>query len=212
MLLTGRIRFRIGVNLGSVLIDGDDSLGDVANIAVRLESMAPAGGICVSLPVHDMLDVLPAAEMTRLDLQFVCNIPNPVEVWHIRTGVDADMPSLPQCHHNRPAVLMLPFEQLSDPDEDHFLADGITDDVITALARFSSLFVIARMSGFIYKCRDRDIGQIARATGVHYLIKSRVRRAGAHLRVQAQLIEAQQLCDLVGKIRPRHRKHLRREG
>ena len=186
-----RIRFRIGINHGSVLIDGDDLLGDVVNIAARLESLAPAGGICVSRPVHDMLDTLPAAEVAPLGLQFVRNIPTPVEVWQIRTGVDAAAPNLPRRHHNRPSVLVLPFEKLSDPDEDHFLSDGITDDVITALARFRSLFVIARGSSFIYKGRDRDIGQIARDTGVRYIVKGSVRRAGAHLRVQAQLIEAE---------------------
>ncbi len=188
---TDRIRFRIGINHGSVMIDGDDLLGDVVNIAARLESLAPAGGICVSRPVRDLIDPLPEAEIAELGLQFVRNIPNPVEVWQIRSGVDAGAPNLQRRHQNRPSVLVLPFEQFSDQGDDHFLADGLTDGVTTALARFRSLFVIARGSSFIYKGRDRDIGQIARDTGVRCIVKGSLRRAGAHLRVQAQPIEAE---------------------
>ena len=91
---TARIRFRIGINHGSVLVDGDDLLGDVVNIAARLESLAPPGGICVSRAVHDLLRDLPPDEATPLGLQYVRNMPMPVEVWQIRTGVDQGAPNL----------------------------------------------------------------------------------------------------------------------
>lgn len=185
-----RIRFRIGINHGSVLVDGDDLLGDVVNIAARLESLAPAGGICVSRAVRDLLGDLPDDEATPLGPQYVRNIPTPVEVWQIRTGVDSGAPNLTPRYLNRPSVLVLPFDTLSAQAEDGFLADGITDDVISALARFRSLFVIARGSSFSYRGQEVNPARIAADTGVRYLVRGSVRRAGAQIRVLAQLIEA----------------------
>ena len=185
-----RIRFRIGINHGSVLVDGDDLLGDVVNIAARLESLAPPGGICVSRAVHELLRDLPPEEATLLGPQYVRNIPTPVEVWQIRTGVDQGAPNLTPRYANRPSVLVLPFDTLSAQAEDGFLADGITDDVISALARFRSLFVIARGSSFAYRGQNQNLGRIAADTGARYLVRGSVRRAGSQLRVQAQLIEA----------------------
>lgn len=185
-----RIRFRIGINHGSVLVDGDDLLGDVVNIAARLESLAPPGGICVSRAVHDLLGDMPDIDATPLGPQYVRNIPTPVEVWQIRTGVDSGVPNLTPRYVNRPSVLVLPFDTLSANAEDSFLADGITDDVISALARFRSLFVIARGSSFSFRGQDLNLTQIAANTGARYLVRGSVRRAGAQLRVQAQLIEA----------------------
>lgn len=187
---TERIRFRIGINHGSVLVDGDDLLGDVVNIAARLETLAPPGGICVSRAVHDLLDDVPADQAVSLGPQYVRNIPTPVEVWQIKTGVDTGAPNLTPRYMNRPSVLVLPFDTLSDHAEDGHLADGITDDVISALARFRSLFVIARGSSFAYRGQDLNLSRIASDTGARYLVRGSIRRAGSQLRVQAQLIGA----------------------
>ncbi len=185
-----RIRFRVGINHGSVLVDGDDVLGDVVNIAARLESLAPAGGICVSRSVRDMVETETSLEIKSLGMQYVRNIPQPVEVWQVVTETAPDAALVQQRRTDRPSVLILPFDNMSSVEEDGFLADGITDDVINALSRFRSLFVIARGTSFSYKNRNQDIRQIAQDTGVRYVAKGSVRRAGQRLRVSAQLVEA----------------------
>ncbi|MDT8325841.1 MAG: adenylate/guanylate cyclase domain-containing protein [Roseovarius sp.] len=185
-----RIRFRVGVNHGSVLIDGDDVLGDVVNIAARLETLSPPGGICVSRSVRDMLANDATLTITGQGMQYVRNIPTPVEVWQVSTGVEGDSPGQQQRRSDRPSVIVLPFDNMSPSIEDGFLADGIAEDVINALSRFRSLFVIARGSSFVYKDRADDVRQIAQDTGARYVVKGAVRRAGQRLRVSAQLIEA----------------------
>ena len=190
--LSSRIQFRVGINHGSVLIDGDDLLGDVVNVAARLESLAPAGGICVSRQVHDALSLEEGDAMQPLGQHFVRNIPTPIEVWQVTTGVETDTPNLPRARHDRPSVLVLPFDNRSNQPDDVVFADGIAEDIINALARFRSLAVIARGSSFIYRDQNsHDVSQIARDTGVRYIVKGSVRRAGARLRVSAQLIEAE---------------------
>ncbi|SFN64718.1 adenylate/guanylate cyclase [Roseovarius lutimaris] len=185
-----RIRFRVGINHGSVLIDGDDVLGDVVNIAARLETLSPPGGICVSRSVRDMLANDETLSITGQGMQYVRNIPTPVEVWQVNTGVEGDSPDQEHRRSDRPSVIVLPFDNMSPSIEDGFLADGIADDVINALSRFRSLFVIARGSSFVYKDRAHDVRQIAQDTGARYVVKGAVRRAGQRLRVSAQLIEA----------------------
>lgn len=185
-----RIRFRVGINHGSVLIDGDDVLGDVVNIAARLETLSPPGGICVSRSVRDMLINDETLTITGQGMQYVRNIPTPVEVWRVSTGVEGDSPGQEQRRSDRPSVIVLPFDNMSPSIEDGFLADGIAEDVINALSRFRSLFVIARGSSFVYKDRAHDVRQIAQDTGARYVVKGAVRRAGQRLRVSAQLIEA----------------------
>lgn len=185
-----RIRFRVGINHGSVLIDGDDVLGDVVNVAARLETLSPPGGICVSRSVRDMLANDPTLTFSGQGMQYVRNIPTPVEVWQVLTGVEGDSPDQEQRRTDRPSVIVLPFDNMSPSIEDGFLADGIAEDVINALSRFRSLFVIARGSSFVYKDRAHDVRQIAQDTGARYVVKGAVRRAGQRLRVSAQLIEA----------------------
>jgi len=187
---TARIRFRIGINHGSVLIDGDDMLGDVVNVAARLESLAPSGGICVSRSVHDLLGADAGHTMVPLGQHFVRNVPTPIDVWQVTTGVETDAPNLPRARHDRPSVLVLPFDHRSTHPDDAVFADGIAEGVINALSRFRSISVIARGSSFLYRDAAHDVAQIARDTGVRYIVKGSVRRAGARLRVSAQLIEA----------------------
>lgn len=183
-----RMRFRVGVNLGDVIIDGDDVLGDGVNIAARLESLAPPGGLCISRSVHDQVRGKVEAEFTSLGPQMVKNIPDPVEVWRAELATTAPVPKTETL---RPTIAILPFDNMSSDPDQEFLADGIVEDVITELSRFRALFVIARNSTFAYKGTHKDIRQIARELDVRYVVEGSVRRAGNRLRVTAQLIEAE---------------------
>lgn len=184
-----RLCFRVGVNLGDVVIDGDDVLGDAVNVAARLESLAPVGGLCISRAVYDQARGRVDAEMTALGPQPVKNLPNPVEVWRVEIP-GAKAPAVKPRRSQRPSIAVLPFNDLSaDPDQE-FLADGIVEDVITELSRFRSLMVIARNSTFAYKGAARDVRQIGDELGARYVVEGSVRRSGNRLRVTAQLIEA----------------------
>ncbi|WP_297769235.1 adenylate/guanylate cyclase domain-containing protein [uncultured Roseovarius sp.] len=186
-----RIRLRVGINHGSVLIDGTDVLGDVVNIAARLETLSAPGGICISRTVRDMMANDATMTIIGQGMQYVRNIPAPVEVWQVSTGVEAASRSTVTQSADRPSVIVLPFDNLSPAVEDGFLADGIAEDLINELSRFRSLFVIARGSSFAYKERPQDMRQIAQDMRVRYVVQGAVRRAGSRLRVTAQLIEAE---------------------
>ncbi len=184
----GRLRFRVGVNLGDIVIDGDDILGDGVNIAARLETLAPGGGICISRAVHDQVRGKLDAMLTPLGPQPVKNLPEPVEVWRVevegveaRRSIDAG---------KRPSIAVLPFDNMSRDADQDFLADGIVEDVITELSRFRDLTVIARNSSFSFRGQALDIRKIAQELGVRYLVEGSVRRAGDRLRLTAQLIDA----------------------
>ena len=188
-----RIHYRIGINLGDIVIDGDDILGDGVNVAARLEGLARPGGVCISGTVYDQL-------AGKLDIFFedageqtVKNVPRPVRVWHWHTGQDvrrsndvSEPPALP----NKPSIAVLPFDNMSGDPEQEFFADGVAEDVITALSRFRSLFVIARNSSFTYKGGAVDIKQVGRQLGVRYVVEGSVRKAGNRVRITAQLIDA----------------------
>ncbi len=184
-----RLRFRVGINVGDVVEDGDDILGDGVNVAARLESLAPPGGICISRSVHEQLRGKIDAPMTELGQQMVKNIPEPVEVWRVEiNGVNAP---LQEEKTERPSIAVLPFDNMSSDPEQEFFADGIVEDVITELSRFRNLFVIARNSTFVYKGTATDIRQVARELGVRYVVEGSVRRGGNRVRLTAQLIEAE---------------------
>ena len=188
-----RIQYRIGINLGDIVIDGDDILGDGVNVAARLEGLAKPGGVCISGTVHDHLAGRVDVAFEDCGEQTVKNVPRPVRVWHWQPGPPASDPpkadkllSLP----DKPSIAVLPFANMSrDPDQE-FFADGIAEDVITALSRFRSLFVIARNSSFSYKGSAIDIAQVARELGVRYVVEGSVRKAGDRARITAQLIDA----------------------
>ena len=184
----GRLRFRIGVNLGDIVIDGDDILGDGVNVAARLETLAPAGGICISRAVQEQVRGKLDAVLTPLGPQPMKNLPEPVEVWRVEVeGADA-RPAVSA--GSRPSIAVLPFDNMSrDPDQD-FLADGIVEDVITELSRFRDLTVIARNSSFSFRGQAFDVRRIAEALGVRYVVEGSVRRAGDRLRLTSQLIDA----------------------
>lgn len=185
-----RLLFRIGINFGDVILDGDDVLGDVVNIAARLESLAPPGGICISRPVLEATAGALARAPTALGPQYVKNIHEPVEVWRIEVdGVAAPAP-VAIARHERPSVAVLAFEALATDDSARALADGLAEDVITQLSRFRSLFVIARASSFAYRGSTKDARQIGRELGVKYLVTGSMRQSGPRLRLATQLVEA----------------------
>ena len=188
-----RIQFRIGINLGDVVVDGEDIHGDGVNVAARLEGAAPEGGICLADSVHeqvrDRLDIA-FEEMVPLALK---NLDRPVRAW--RWTPDAaprsasalvdEAPVLPE----KPSIAVLPFDNMSRDPEQKYFAHGIAEDIITALSRIEWFFVIARNSSFTYEGRAVDVQQIGRELGVRYVLEGSVRCAGQRLRVTAQLID-----------------------
>ena len=190
-----RIEFRVGINLGDVVIDGDDIHGDGVNVAARLEGIAEPGGICVSGMVYegvrDRIDV----PFEDLGEQEVKNIERPVRVWRWLSGVGAapagalgatDSPPLP----DKPSIAVLPFDNMSGDPEQEYFSDGISEDIITELSRFHWLFVIARNSSFAFKGQSVDIREVGRKLGVRYVVEGSVRRTGNRVRITAQLIDA----------------------
>ena len=183
-----RLAFRIGVNLGDIVIDGDDILGDGVNVAARLETLAPPGGLCISRAVHDQVRGKLDAVLTPLGPQPVKNLPEPVEVWRVEVEGVASAPTVKA--GTRPSIAVLPFDNMSRDADQDFLADGIVEDVISELSRFRDLTVIARNSSFSFRGQAVDIRKIAQELGVRYVVEGSVRRAGDRLRLTAQLIDA----------------------
>jgi adenylate cyclase len=191
-----QIRFRIGINLGDVIADGGDIFGDGVNVAARLEALAEPGGICISRVVRDQ--VRDKLDYTFEDLgeQQVKNIARPVRVYRVRDPGAVKSPSpaaqLALPLPDKPSVAVLPFTNMSSGDpEQEFFSDGIAEDIIIALSRYPSLFVIARNSSFTYKGRAVDVKQVGRELGVRYVLEGSLRKAGNRNRVTAQLVEAE---------------------
>jgi TolB-like protein/class 3 adenylate cyclase/Flp pilus assembly protein TadD len=189
-----RIELRIGINLGDVIVEGDDLYGDGVNIAARVEALADAGGVFVSNTVHDHVrDRLPFV-FEDLGEQQVKNIARPVRVYRVRDAAADKSPSAPKPPvlplPDKPSIAVLPFQNMSgDPEQDYF-ADGMVEEIITALSRIRWLFVIARNSSFTYKGQTVDVKQIGRELGVRYLLEGSVRKAAGRVRITAQLIDA----------------------
>jgi adenylate cyclase len=194
-----RIRFRVGINLGDVIVDGDDIFGDGVNVAARLEALSDPGGLCISRMVRDQIrDRLPVA-FDDMGEQSVKNIARPVRVYALRPEAIAALPASsvpPAPPISEPAVVprlsivVLPFANLSDDREQQYFADGITEDLTTDLSRIADMFVISRNTAFTYRNKPVDTKQIGRDLGVRYLLEGSVRRSGNQLRVNAQLIDA----------------------
>jgi adenylate cyclase len=188
-----RMQFRIGVNQGDVVFDDARVYGDGVNIAARLENIAEPGGICISAKVHDEVTGRIEIAYEDLGLQQLKNIAQPVRAYRIETGRNGTgtaraRPTL--ALPDKPSIAVLPFTNLNaDPGQDYF-SDGITEDIITELSRFSELFVIARNSSFQYKGKSPDIRQVGRELGVRYVLEGSIRRAGDRVRITAQLIDA----------------------
>ena len=186
-----RIEFRMGINVGDIIIDRGDIFGDGVNVAARLEGLAEPGGICVSGRVQE-------DARGKLDLAFedageqqLKNIAWPVRVYRVRLSGEAPQSRPALALPDKPSVAVLQFTNMSgDPEQDYF-ADGMTEDIITALSHIPTLFVIARNSSFAYKDRAIDIRQIGRELGVRYVLEGSVRKAGQRLRITGQLVEAE---------------------
>lgn len=187
-----RIEFRVGINLGDIIIDGDDIYGDGVNVAARLEGLAEANGICVSRVVHDQVRDKLGLGFEDLGERQLKNIARPVRVFRIATPdiglrIQSAHPTL--AIPDKPSIAVLPFTNMSgDPEQDYF-ADGMVEDIITALSHFKALFVIARNSSFTYKGRAIDVKLVGRELGVRYVLEGSVRKAANRVRITGQLVD-----------------------
>jgi adenylate cyclase len=188
-----RIEFRMGVNVGDVIVQGEDIFGEGVNVAARLESIATPGGIMISGSVRDHIG-------NRLDLAFddigeqsLKNIERPIRVY----GVSLDSPAAQDTEHahpmqwqqlEKPSIAVLPFNNMSGDPEQEYFSDGITEDIITDLSNVSGLFVVARNTAFTYKGKPVKVQQVAQELGVRFILEGSVRKAGSRVRVTGQLI------------------------
>ena len=185
-----RITFRVGVNLGDIIVEDGDIHGDGVNIAARLEGLAEPGGICISedafRQVRGKIDV----EFEDIGEQSLKNIARPLRVYRMRPQPgEARAPALPL--PDKPSIAVLPFANMSGDPEQEYFVDGMVEEIITALSRIRWLFVIARNSTFTYKGRSVDVKQVGRELGVRYVLEGSVRKAGNRVRITTQLIEAE---------------------
>jgi adenylate cyclase len=182
------IILRIGINLGDVMVEGSDLYGDGVNIAARLEAIADPGGILVSAAAHDHVKNKMKVGFDDLGPQSLKNIAEPVRTYRI-TGLPTVTITVVNPATDKPSIAVLPFVNMSGDPEQEFFADGLTEDIITALSRVSGLVVIARTSSFVYKGQRIDTKRVAKELGVGYVMEGSVRRAGDRVRITAQLIE-----------------------
>jgi adenylate cyclase len=185
-----RMLFSIGINLGDVLIEGDDILGDGVNIAARLEGIGEPGGICVSDDAYRQVQGKIAAEFIDEGEQALKNIARPVRVYRVRLGGAMARAAPVLALPDKPSIAVLPFQNMSDAAEDVYFADGIAEDIITELSRYPDLFVIARNSSFTYRGKAVQVTDVAHELGVQYVLEGSVRRGGNRVRITAQLIDA----------------------
>ncbi len=191
-----RIVFRFGINLGDIIIEGEDILGDGVNVAARLQEISEPGGIAISRRVHeDVRDRLDAS-FVNVGEQSLKNIARPVQVWRW-SPAERGTPTTPESAAMslplpaKPSIAVLPFENMSNDPQQEFFGDGLAEDVITTLSKISNLFIIARNSSFAYKGQATDIRHIARELGVKYVLEGSVRAIAERIRVTAQLIDSE---------------------
>jgi adenylate cyclase len=195
-----RIQFRIGINVGDIIVDGDDIYGDGVNVAARIQALADPGGIYISRGAAEQVrDKVPIKIETRGE-QIVKNIARPIEVFCIiaedRDAIgavarEANTADQTPKATDKPAIAVLPFVNMSGEPEQEFFADGITEDILTELSRFRDLFVISRNSAFVYKGKPIIVQKVAKELGVQYIVEGSVRKAGSRVRITVQLIDAE---------------------
>lgn len=189
------LAFRIGLHAADVVIDGEDVFGDGVNVAARLEALAEPGGICASARVQEDAQGRLPAHFVDLGLQKLKNIPRPVRAYRVRPGLGAEPPqSLPL--PSKPSIVVLPFENRGGDPAQEYLADAITEDIITALSRWRWFFVIGRNTSFAYKGRTVQAAQVGRDLGVRYILQGAVRRLNDRLRLTAELVDAATAANL----------------
>ena len=192
-----RMRFRVGINVGDVIVDDDEIFGDGVNVAARLEALAAPGQICVSATVREHVGEKLPISFADLGEHSVKNIARPVHVYRIKTHVEPTGATQGAAERavlelpDRPSIAVLPFSNMSGDVEQEYFADGMVEDIITGLARIKWLFVIARNSSFAYKGKSVDVKRAGRELGVRYILEGSVRRASSRVRITGQLIEAE---------------------
>ncbi|MGH6925589.1 MAG: adenylate/guanylate cyclase domain-containing protein [Propylenella sp.] len=190
-----RISYRIGINVGDIVVDEGDVFGDGVNVAARLEQLADPGGLCISDAVFQSVKSKLPVEFENLGLRAVKNVPDKVHVYRLRSENDvsrapsAMQPLKGSTLPDRPSIAILPFDNLSGDPEQQYFGDGIAEDVITDLSKVSGLFVIARNSAFTYRGKSIKAQDVCRELGVRYVLEGSVRKSGDRVRITAQLID-----------------------
>jgi TolB-like protein/class 3 adenylate cyclase len=191
-----RITFRIGINVGDVIIDGDDIFGDGVNVAARVENECEPGGVYISGNAFEQIRGKTKFLFDDLGVNTLKNIERPVRLYTVRAATTANAAvvlsdtSKPLPLPDKPSIAVLPFQNMSGDPEQEYFADGMVEEIITALSRNKQLFVIARNSSFTFKGRAVDIKQVARDLGVRYVLEGSVRKSGNRIRITGQLIDA----------------------
>jgi len=190
------IRFRIGINVGDIIIDSDDIFGDGVNVAARVEAECEPGGVCLSEDAFRQVRGKTSFAFDDLGEKALKNIERPVRLYAVRPGGSSPAPAKPGTDvplklPDKPSIAVLPFQNMSGDPEQEYFADGMVEDIITALSRFKSLFVIARNSSFTYKGKAVNIKQVGRELGVSYVLEGSVRKYGEKVRITCQLIEVE---------------------
>jgi adenylate cyclase len=189
----GQMRFRIGLHVGDIMVQGENLFGDAVNIAARLEALAEPGGICISGTLLDQIGTKLPLSFTDIGPQQVKNIVQPIKAYQVRNDTSPTVTpvagsSLPI--PDKPSIAVLPFANMSGDSEQEYFADGMVEEIITALSRIRWLFVIARNSSFTYKGQSVDVKRVGRELGVRYVLEGSVRKAGQRVRITGQLIDA----------------------
>jgi len=185
-----RIEFRIGINLGDIIVEEGDIFGDGVNVASRLESIAPVGGIAVSQSVRDHVGKRLGLTFEDMGERRLKNIEAPVRVYNIALDRPSGDGTASAPRQERPSVAVLPFVNMSGDPEQEYFSDGITEDIITDLSKVSGLFVVARNTVFTYKGKPIEVPEVAKRLGVNFILEGSVRKAGSRVRVTGQLISA----------------------
>src|SRR6478736_8972848 len=194
-----RIEFRIGIHVGDIIVDDNDIFGDGVNIAARLEGIAEPGGICISDDAHRQIRGKVDIALEDIGPQNLKNIAEPMRAWRSRiTPKSSARPAAtasigtaePLPLPDKPSIAVLPFQNMSGDPEQEYFADGMVEEITTALSRFKWLFVIARNSSFTFKGKTVDVKEVGHVLGVRYVLEGSVRKAGGQLRITGQLIES----------------------
>ncbi len=186
-----QIRFRIGINLGDVIVEGDDIYGDGVNIAARLEPLAPVDGICLSEDAWRQVRIKIDLDWAPMGPQRLKNVAEPVETYSLTRGDGAPGApgNAPGQGEAKPSIAVLPFDNMSGDPEQEYFSDGITEDLITELSRFRALTVVSRNSSFVFKGQAVPVTEAAGKLGVRYIVEGSIRKAGNRVRITAQLID-----------------------